>query len=258
MQRNGNGLFDLAGRVVVVTGGNRGIGLGLARGLARAGAAISIWARDASASETAAAELSGWGGEVHTCRCDVSVEGEVEAATQATLDRFGRIDAGFANAGFGHPADALKLELAEFRRILATNLDGVFLTLRQLGNHMSSREGGGKLIVISSISAESGTPLQPHYAASKAGVEALVRAYAVRLARYDVQVNAVRPGWIVTDATAPAVENQRFSKLIVGRIPARRWGTPEDLEGVAVYLASDASRYHTGDTIRIDGGYSIF
>ena len=258
MQRNGNGLFDLTGRVAVVTGGNRGIGLGLARGLASAGAAVAIWARDASASEAAAAELSRYGGEVHTCRCDVSIEDEVEAATRATLERFGRIDVGFANAGFGAPANALKLELAEFRRILATNLDGVFLTLRHLGSHMSSREGGGKLVVISSISAESATPLQPHYAASKAGVEALVRAYAVRLARYDVQVNAVRPGWIETDATAPAVENERFSELIVSRIPARRWGAPEDLEGIAIYLASDASRYHTGDTLRIDGGYSVF
>ena len=123
---------------------------------------------------------------------------------------------------------------------------------------MSSREGGGKLVVISTISAESGTPLQPHYAASKGGVEALVRAYAVRLARYDVQVTAIRPGWIETAATAPAGENERVSDLIVQRIPARRWGSPADLEGIAVYLASVASRYHTGDTLRIDGGYAIF
>jgi NAD(P)-dependent dehydrogenase (short-subunit alcohol dehydrogenase family) len=123
---------------------------------------------------------------------------------------------------------------------------------------MAKREGGGKLIAISSISALFGTPLQPHYAASKGGVEALVRAYATRLARYDVQVNAVQPGWIVTDATAPAVENERFSETVVRRIPARRWGQPEDLEGIAVYLASEASRYHTGDTLRIDGGYTIF
>ena len=100
--------------------------------------------------------------------------------------------------------------------------------------------------------------MQPHYAASKAGIEALVRAYAVRLARYDVQVNAVQPGWITTEATAPAVENSAFSDLIVKRIPARRWGSPDDLAGISVYLASDASRYHTGDTIRVDGGYAIF
>jgi hypothetical protein len=100
--------------------------------------------------------------------------------------------------------------------------------------------------------------MQPHYAASKGGVESLVRSYAARLARYDIQVNSVQPGWIVTDATAPAVENAQFSETVVRRIPARRWGEPADLAGVAVYLASDASRYHTGDSLRIDGGYTIF
>ena len=178
----------------------------------------------------------------------------------ATLDHLshGRVDVGIANAGFGRTTDALKLGLDEFHQLLATNLDGVFLVFRELGRHMSGREGGGKLVAISSLSAESGTPLQPHYAASKGGVESLVRAYAVKLARHDVQVNAIRPGWIVTEATALAVNNEEFSKLVVKRIPARRWGTAEDLGGIAVYLASDASRYHTGDVIRVDGGYAIF
>ncbi len=250
--------FDLTGKTAVVTGGNRGIGLGLAQGLARAGANISLWARDAASSTAAAESLAQYGGETQTVRCDVSAPDQVEAATQQTLERFGRIDAGFANAGFGEAADPLKLELDDFHRVLATNLDGVFLCFQAWGRHMAKREGGGKLIAISSISALFGTPLQPHYAASKGGVEALVRAYATRLARYDVQVNAVQPGWIVTDATAPAVANERFSETVVRRIPARRWGEPEDLEGIAVYLASEASRYHTGDTLRIDGGYTIF
>ena len=160
--------------------------------------------------------------------------------------------------GFGRAADPLVASLAEFQELLDTNLNGVFLTFRELGRHMKERGKGGKLIAISSISAQSGTPMQPHYAASKGGVEALVRSYAVRMARYDVQVNAIAPGWIVTDATAPAVENEAFSSLITKRIPARRWGTPKELEGVAVYLASDASGYHTGDTLRVDGGYAIF
>ena len=250
--------FDLQNRVAVVTGGNRGIGLGIAHGLARAGAAISLWARDEKTTSRAAEELAAHGVEVQKLRCDVSSEEEVVEATKATVTHFGRIDVGVANAGFGVPADALELDLAEFHRVLATNLDGVFLTFRELGRHMKERGEGGKLIAISSISAESGTPLQPHYAASKGGVEALVRAYAVRLARYDVQVNAIRPGWIDTEATAPAVENQSFSDLIVKRIPARRWGTPDEIAGVAVYLASDASRYHTGDSLRVDGGYAIF
>lgn len=251
-------LFDLHGRVAVVTGGNRGIGLGIAHGLARAGAAISIWARDAATSASAAAELRQYGTEIQALRCDVSSQQHVVEATKATLGHFGHIDAGFANAGFGRPADALKLDLADFQHLMGTNLEGVFLTFRELGRHMKEREGGGKLVAISSVSAQSGTPMQPHYAASKAGVEALVRAYAVRLARYDVQVNAVQPGWITTEATAPAVENKAFSELIVKRIPARRWGSPDDLAGISVYLASDASRYHTGDTLRVDGGYAIF
>ena len=250
--------FDLKGRVAVVTGGNRGIGLGIAHGLARAGASISLWARDKATTAKAAEEISQHGVDVQQLCCDVSSEEAVIEATRTTVAHFGRIDAGFANAGFGRPADALKLDLSEFRRLLATNLDGVFLTFREIGRHMKERGEGGKLVAISSISAQAGTPLQPHYAASKGGVEALVRSYAVRLARYDVQVNAVQPGWIVTEATAPAVDNEAFSELIVKRIPARRWGNPQDLAGIAVYLASDASRYHTGDTLRIDGGYAIF
>ena len=113
---------------------------------------------------------------------------------------------------------------------------------------------GGKLIAISSISALSGTPLQPHYAASKGGLEAMVRAFAVRLARYDVQVNAIQPGWIVTEATQRGVDNEEFSDVIMRRTPARRWGTPEDFEGIAVYLASDASRLMNGAELVIDGG----
>jgi len=251
-------LFDLTGKIAVVTGGNRGIGLGMARGLARAGALLSIWSRDEARNQAAAKELETIGGEVQTVCCDISVESDVVAATESTIQRFGRIDAGFANAGYGWPTDALNLPMNEWHDLLHVNLDGVSLTFRELGRHMSEREGGGKLVVISSISAIYGTPLQPHYAASKGGVEALARAYAVRLARHDVQVNVVQPGWIVTDATAPAVGVEKISDAVVKRTPARRWGKPEDLEGIAVYLASDASRFHTGDTLRVDGGFAIF
>jgi NAD(P)-dependent dehydrogenase (short-subunit alcohol dehydrogenase family) len=250
--------FDLSGRVAVVTGGNRGIGLGLATGLAKAGASLALWARDAARSEEAAETLRAHGGRVEPFACDVSSEESVVAATRETVERLGRVDIGVANAGFGAAGNLLEMPLDEWRRILATNLDGAFLTFRELGRHMKERGGGGKLIAISSISAKSGTPLQPHYAASKGGLEAMVRSFAVRLARYDVQVNAVEPGWIVTEATQGAVENEGFSDIVMRRTPARRWGTPEDFEGIAVYLASDASRYHTGDVIRIDGGYWIF
>jgi NAD(P)-dependent dehydrogenase (short-subunit alcohol dehydrogenase family) len=241
-----------------VTGGNRGIGLGIANGLARAGATVSIWSRDEKRNEQAAEEISAHGRPVGTVACDVGSEESLEAATAATLERFGHIDVGVANAGFGAGAKPLELGLEEWHRILRVNLDGAFLTFRILANHMEARGGGGKLIAISSISAIFGTPAQPHYAASKAGVEALVRSYAVSLARYDIQVNAVEPGWIITEATALAEAHEPFSKLILRRTPARRWGDPDDLAGALVYLSSDASRFHTGDTLRIDGGYTIF
>ena len=250
--------FDLTDRVCVVTGGNRGIGLGAAHGLARAGASVSLWSRDEARNAEAAKELEVHGRPVHAVGCDVGDEASLQAAADATIERFGRIDVGIANAGFGAAADALELDLDEWHRILRVNLDGAFLTFRILGKHMKEREGGGKLVAISSISASFGTPLQPHYAASKGGLEAMVRAYAVRMARYDVQVNAVQPGWIVTEATEKGMAHEGFRELIRKRTPARRWGDPDDLAGLLVYLSSDASRYHTGDTMRVDGGFSIF
>ena len=250
-------LFDLTDRVAVVTGGNRGIGLGMARGLAKAGAKLSLWACDEARNAEAAKELEALGSEVHSVRCDVSSEAAVESATAQTLERFGRIDVGLANAGFGSPKDPLEMSLEEWHHVLRVNLDGAFLTLRELGKHMAGREGGGKLIAISSVAAIHGAR-QAHYAATKGGLEALVRSLAIRFARYDIQVNAVQPGWIETELTAAAVRHEAFSDMVVKRTPARRWGRPEDFEGIAVYLASDASRFHTGDSIRVDGGYAIF
>ena len=251
-------LFDLSGQVAVVTGGNRGIGFGMARGLARAGADLALWARDETQSETAAAELRTLGGRVETIRCDVSQEEDVIRAADETVERMGKVDIGIANAGFGAAADLFRMNLEEWRRLLATNLDGAFLTMKELARRMKDRGEGGKLIAVSSISALSGTPMQPHYAASKGGLEALVRSMAVRLARYQIQVNAVEPGWIVTDATQQAVDNEGFSDIVMKRTPTRRWGNPEDLEGIAIYFASRASNYHTGDVARVDGGYWIF
>jgi NAD(P)-dependent dehydrogenase (short-subunit alcohol dehydrogenase family) len=251
-------LFDLSGRVAVVTGGNRGIGLGIARGLARAGASLALWARDEARNEEAAAELRALGAEVLCVRCDVASEADQQAATAATLERFGRVDAGFANAGYGAGRNPLELSLEEWRELLTVNLDGAFLTFRELARHMVERGGGGKLVALSSITEIFGTPKQPHYAAAKAALGALVRSFAVELARHDVQVNGIQPGWIRTEATAPARDHEALNRTILARTPARRWGEPEDLAGIAVYLASDASRFHTGDSIRIDGGYSIF
>lgn len=251
-------LFDLTGRVAVVTGGNRGIGLGLATGLARAGAAIAVWSRDAARNDEAVASLRALGVAAEGVECDVADEASVEAACAATLERFGRIDVGIANAGYGQSNDPLRMSLERWREILAVNLDGAFLTFREIGRHMVERGGGGKLIAVSSMVERFGSPKQVNYAASKGAVGAMVRSFAVELARHDVQVNAIQPGWIETEVLEPLVRNEKVSGVIMSRTPARRFGTPADLEGIAVYLASDASRYHTGDSIMVDGGYSVF
>ncbi len=258
MSENTPSIFDLTSRVAVVTGGNRGIGLGMARGLARAGATISIWSRDETKNAEAVAEIEALGVRASSVRCDVSSESSVVDACAQTVEQFGRIDIGIANAGFGTYSDPIGMSLEQWRRVLSTNLDGSFLTFREIAKHMIERGGGGKLIAVSSMVESFGAPKQPHYAASKGAVGAMVRSYAVELARHDIQVNSIRPGWIATEVLDPIVHDEKASKALLSRTPARRFGTPEDLEGIAVYLASDASRFHTGDSILVDGGYTIF
>jgi NAD(P)-dependent dehydrogenase (short-subunit alcohol dehydrogenase family) len=250
--------FDLTGKVAVVTGGNRGIGLGIARGLAKAGATLSLWSRDEARNDAARQELEALGARVETRACDVSREKDVERCNQATVEALGRIDICFANAGYGAGQNPLKMSLEDWRKLLSVNLDGAFVTLREAARHMKERGGGGKLVAISSITEIFGAPKQAHYAAGKAALGGLVRSLAVELARYDIQVNTIQPGWIVTEATAPVQQHAPLNEVVLRRTPARRWGTTEDLEGIAVYLASDASRFHTGDSLRVDGGYSVF
>jgi NAD(P)-dependent dehydrogenase (short-subunit alcohol dehydrogenase family) len=251
-------VFDLTGRVAVVTGGNGGIGLGIARGLAQAGATLAIWARDRVKSEAAVKELEALGARALAVPCDVSDEAQLARAVADTVAALGRIDVCVANAGFGVVKATLELSLEEWRKVTATDLDGVFLTFRETAKHMIARGGGGKLIAISSIGEIYGMPRQVPYAASKGGLGSLVRSLAVELARHDIQVNGVQPGWIVTDATKPLLDWKAMNDTIVHRTPARRWGKPEDVAGACVYLASAASGFHTGDTLRVDGGYSVF
>lgn len=252
------GLFDLSGRVAVVTGGSKGIGFGMARGMARAGADVALWARNLEACEKAAEELRGLGGRTLAVACDVGEEASIVDATARTVEELGRIDACFANAGHGDFYDPLKIDLARWRRVLDVNLDGAFATLREVAKHMVERGGGGKLVTISSICERFGAESQPGYAASKAALGGLVRSMAIALARHDIQVNNLQPGWIETDATQPMRDFEKLNTTVIKRTPARRWGRIEDFEGIAVYLASDASRFHTGDTLCVDGGYSVF
>jgi NAD(P)-dependent dehydrogenase (short-subunit alcohol dehydrogenase family) len=251
-------MFDLSGHVALVTGGNGGIGLGLARGLAKAGASLALWGRNRGKNEAAEKELRELGVDAQSFVCDVTHEEQVIAGIAATVERFGRIDSCFANAGFGEPQSFLKMSLDDWNSVMAVNLHGVFLTFRESVRHMVERGGGGKLVAIGSIGASFGMPRQEHYSATKGAVVSLVKSLAVEFGRHDVQANAIVPGWIETDATAPAVAYAKLSDVIVHRTPAHRWGTPADLEGLAVYLASPESRFHTGDVITVDGGYSVF
>jgi NAD(P)-dependent dehydrogenase (short-subunit alcohol dehydrogenase family) len=251
--------FDLTGHVAVVTGGGSGIGLGMADALAEAGADLAIWARDVDRLEASAEQLRAHGRRVATIGCDVSDEAAVEAAMASTLEQLGKVDSMFANSGTGGKARSfLQMELEEFRRVLAVNLDGTFLCFRAAARHMVERGEGGRLVATSSMVERFGQPAGEHYAASKAGVSAMVRSLAVELARHRITANSILPGWIETPMTAGAVGWERFEDRVIGRVPLRRWGQPTDFGAVAVYLASPASGFHTGDTLMLDGGYSIY
>ena len=250
-------VFNLSNKTIVVTGGNGGIGLGLARGVARAGARVAIWARNSEKTAAAVDELGRLSAAIGLA-CDVSREEDVARCLAQTVERLGPIHAGFANAGFATTHDALTMTLAQWREVTSVSLDGVFLTLRDIARHMVDAGTCGKLIAVSSMVEHFGSPFQPHYAASKGGVGALVRSLAVRLGKHGIQVNSLEPGWVTTDATREGFENEHFREVVTRRTPLRRWGEPRDLEGIAAYLASDESAFHTGDAIRIDGGYAVF
>lgn len=250
--------FDLTGKVALVTGGNGGIGLGMAEGLAAAGSSVAIWGRNEERNAAATDALSRHDVAVTALRVDVSDEDEVVDAFAATVDAFGHVDAVFANAGVGAGNTRFsEMSTQEWRGIFEVNMDGVFWTFREAVNHMVPR-GGGSLVVTSSVSGDVGFPRGEHYAATKAGVRALIRGLAVEYGRKGIRANAVSPGWVVTGMTGGFIEGDRFEARVKPRIPAGRWGRPDDFAGIAVYLASDASRWHTGDTITIDGGYLRF
>jgi NAD(P)-dependent dehydrogenase (short-subunit alcohol dehydrogenase family) len=256
-------IFDLTGHVAVVTGGNGGIGLGMAEALAAQGATVSIWGTNPDKNEAAVDRLGELGGDVQALRCDVGDQEAVLEATAAVLEEFGRIDSCFVNAGVGGQARSfLEMSADEWRRVMRVNLDGAFFTAQAATRHMVERhaagDGGGSLVFTTSGSAYFGQQRGQHYGASKAGLIAMMRAIAVEHARHDIRSNAVLPGWIESDMTAPAFGWDTFVEKVKPRVPMRRWGTPDDFAGVAVYLASRASSYHTGDVITIDGGYHSF
>ncbi len=256
--------FDLTGKVVLVTGGNGGIGLGMASAMAQAGASLAVWGTNKGKNDAAIEALKADGaGDAKAWQVDVSDEKAVEAAMADTISHFGRVDSVFANSGIGRISGPFEeMSTDDYRAILAVNLDGAFFTLRAAGRHMVERakagDPGGSLVGIASLAAVEGAARNQHYSASKAGLAAIMRGIAVEYGRYQIRGNSILPGWIATDMTEGAQGNDIFTNKVISRVPARRWGTIEDFGGVAVYLASDASSFHSGDTFIIDGGYAIF
>jgi NAD(P)-dependent dehydrogenase (short-subunit alcohol dehydrogenase family) len=257
-------IFDLSGRVAIITGGNGGIGLGIAQALASSGCNVSIWGRNAEKNKSAAATMIASPGQVDTRVCDVSNPTSVNDAMKATLDSFGRVDGCFANAGIGGGGRRAFIDRTEdeWRGMFATNLDGVFHVFQAAARHMTERSTAGdrfgRLVATSSLASLFGTARNEHYAATKAAINALCRALAVELARHGVTSNAILPGWIKSDMTARVLADEKFVGAVMPRIPVRRFGEPSDFGGIAVYLMSNASSYHTADCFVIDGGYTAF
>ena len=249
--------FDLGGKVAIVTGGNGGIGLGMARGLAEAGAGIAIVARNEAKSAAAVAELKQAGAKAISVTADVTDKAAVTAMVERVKREFGRIDILVNNAGINIRKPPHALDLEEWDSVIRTNLTSAFLCSQAV--HPAMKEaGGGKIINIGSMMSIFGASFAPAYAASKGGIVQFTRSCAVAWAADNIQVNAVLPGWIDTDLTRRArQEIDGLHEKVLARTPAARWGASDDFAGIAVFLSSHASDFVTGTAIPVDGGFSI-
>lgn len=248
--------FDLSGRVAIVTGGNTGIGLGMARGMASAGASVVVAARRADRNKQAVDELSELGAEALAVEVDVRDEASIKELMRKTVERFGRLDILINNAGTNIRRQPQDMTLDEWRTVLDTNLTSAFLCSRDAYPHLKAA-GGGKIVNIGSMMSIFGVPFAPAYAASKGGIVQLTKSLATAWATDHIQVNAVLPGWIDTELTRAGREQvPEMYNRVLGRIPDGRWGVEQDMAGIAVFLASSASDYVTGAAIPVDGGYA--
>ena len=249
------GPFDLTGKVAVVTGGNGGIGLGMARGLAEAGAAIAIVGRNEAKSTAAVAELERSGARAISVVADVTDKAAVTAMVARVKDELGRIDILVNNAGINIRKPPHVLDIAEWNSVIATNLTSAFLC-SQAVHPVMKQAGGGKIINIGSMMSIFGASFTPAYAASKGGIVQFTRSCACAWAADNIQANAILPGWIDTDLTQRArAEIDGLHDRVLARTPAARWGEISDFAGIAVFLASSASDFVTGTAIPVDGGY---
>jgi len=249
-------LFDLTGRVALVTGGNGGIGRAIALGLAGAGASVAIVGRDEAKSEAVVAELEAAGARCLALRVDVTERGSLKPAFDRVEAELGGIGILVNNAGIATISGGVLFEDPEdWDKVMATHLDATFLLSKLAAESMRARRGG-KIINMASIYSLFGSKLAPSYSAAKGAVIQLTRSMAIELAPYNIQVNAIAPGWIETEMTVP-VRTTPWNDEILARVPAGRWGQPEEIAGTAVYLAAHASDFVTGATIFVDGGYAI-
>ena len=252
-----NTLFDLSGKVAVVTGGNGGIGLGMATGLAQAGATLVIAGRDEDKNLAAVAQLQALGATVVAVPVDVQSEASIQALVEQAVRHFGRIDIWVNNAGMNIRKQPQDYELAEWNKVLQTNLTSAF-SCSQAVYPEFKKNSGGKIINIGSMMSLFGASFATPYAASKGGLVQMTRAMACAWAADNIQVNAILPGWIDTALTRQArVDVKGLHERVLERTPAKRWGLPDDFAGIAVFLASSASDFLTGTAIPVDGGYSI-
>ena len=250
-------MFDMAGKVAIVTGGNGGIGLGMARGLASNGAAVVVAGRNAEKTATAVRELQGLGATASGIRVDVRDEASVNAMVADAVGRHGRLDVLVNNAGINIRKPPHELSLAEWHEVLETNLTSAFLASHAAYPHMKNN-GGGKIVNIGSMMSIFGAAFAPAYAASKGGIVQFTKVCANAWAKDNIQVNAVLPGWIDTELTERARDQiEGLNERVLERTPAGRWGAPDDFAGIAVFLCSAASDFVTGAAIPVDGGYAI-
>jgi 2-deoxy-D-gluconate 3-dehydrogenase len=249
-------LFDLTGRVAVVTGGNGGIGLGMARGLAQAGASVVVAARNAEKSAGAVAELEVLGAKSAFMRLDVADPDSCRGLVAQVVEQFGRLDILVNNAGMSIRKPPESYELSEWLKVIDTNLNGVFV-LCQAAHAPFKRQGGGKIINIGSMMSIFGGAYAAPYSTSKGGIVQLSKSLGTAWAKDNIQVNSVLPGWIDTELTRDArAQVKGLNERVLARTPAGRWGVPDDLSGIAVFLASAASDFVTGAAIPVDGGYA--
>ncbi len=250
-------LFDLTGRVAIVTGGNGGIGLGMAKGLAGAGAKILVVGRNAEKNKDAVAELRQLGSEAQSHEADLTKEADCHAMVQAAVDAFGGADILVNNAGTNVRKRPEEYSLAEWHHVIDTNLTSAFVA-SQAVHPVMKKAGGGKIINIGSMMSIFGASFTAPYAATKGGIVQMTKAMACAWAVENIQVNAVLPGWIDTALTRRARQDiQGLHDGIQKRTPAGRWGVPDDFGGIAVFLAAPASDFLTGTAIPVDGGYSV-